>query len=289
MRLVTFDAGAGARAGAVLEDVVADLNVASVGRLPARVIDLLAQDGGLEQACELAGSPGAFKGEGVHRLADVRLLAPIPRPGRVAALGMNYIDHAAEGGADVPSEPVIFSKAPTSVIGPGEAIVLPEASKKVDYEAELAFVIGRRCKLAPAQEAMDYVAGYTVVHDVSARDYQLEKPCGQWHLGKSFDTFCPMGPWIVTADEIPDPHDLAVSCEVSGEVLQSSTTSAMVFRIPVIIEYLTRVFTLEPGDVVATGTPHGVGMARTPPRWLRSGDVVRCTVEGVGTLENPVR
>jgi 2-keto-4-pentenoate hydratase/2-oxohepta-3-ene-1,7-dioic acid hydratase in catechol pathway len=159
----------------------------------------------------------------------------------------------------------------------------------VDYEVELGFVMGRRARFVRAAEAMDYVLGYLVLNDVSARDYQFEKPAGQWYLAKSFDTFCPMGPWIVSKDEIADPHSLRLSCEVSGELLQSSDTGQMVFRIPEIVDYVSQVLTLEPGDVVGTGTPAGVGFARKPPRWLRSGDVVRCTVEGIGTLENPVR
>lgn len=272
---------------------IVDLHAASGGDLPDHVLGLLGQDGAVAAARELlsaaAPEPLVPDGRAVVELTGARLLAPLPRPGKVVCLGNNYRHHAAEGGAPVPSEPIIFSKAPTSVIGLGEPIVLPEASSEVDYEVELAFVIGRAAKLVSAAEAMRYVAGYTVLNDVSARDYQREKPGGQWHLAKSFDTFCPMGPWIVTADEVHEPHNLELSCEIGGEMLQRSNTALMVFRIPEIIEYLAKVFTLEPGDVVATGTPHGVGFARTPPRFLRTGDVVRCTVAAIGTLENPVQ
>jgi 2-keto-4-pentenoate hydratase/2-oxohepta-3-ene-1,7-dioic acid hydratase in catechol pathway len=216
------------------------------------------------------------------------LRAPLPRPGKVLCLGLNYRDHAAESGAPVPEEPVVFAKASSSVIGPGDPIRLPSASDQVDYEAELAFVIGRPARDVAARNAMEHVAGYTVLNDVTARDYQRLRGGGQWTLAKSFDTFCPVGPWIVTRDEVEDPHALSLTCEVSGQVMQRSSTAQMIFRIPEIIQYLSAVLTLEPGDVVGTGTPAGVGCARTPPRFLRAGDVVSCTVQGVGTLTNPV-
>ena len=286
MKIISFDAADGPRPGLVCGENVLDLRAAGRGELPADVSGLLASETALARAAELhAASPS-------HSLLprkQVDFLPPVPRPGKVVCLGLNYGDHAREGHAHVPDEPVIFSKAPTSVIGPGAPICLPEASQKVDYEVELAFVIGQKARLVPAQRAMHHVAGYTVVCDVSARDYQLEKPGGQWYLGKSFDTFCPLGPWIVTADAVTDPHDLALSCEVNGEVLQSSSTAQMIFKIPRIVEYVSRVLTLEPGDIVATGTPAGVGFARTPPRFLQPGDIIRCHIEGIGTLENPVQ
>ena len=298
MKLVTYDAGAGPRAGVVSGDWIVDLAAASDGALPADMAGVLAQDetlasvrGVLERA---DSEPAHLPRKARSPLGQARLLAPVPRPGKVPCLGLNYSEHAAESGFDAPTEPVVFCKAASSVIGPGEPILLPEASGKVDYEVELAVVIGRRARSVSAAEALDYVAGYTVLQDVSARDYQLEKAGGQWYLGKSFDTFCPLGPWLVTKDEIPDPQALALECEVISEgarpeVLQSSSTSRMIFPVAAIVEYLSRVFTLEPGDVIGTGTPSGVGMSRTPPRFLRAGDVVRCTVEGIGTLENPVR
>ena len=292
MKLVTYDVGRGPRTGAVTGEVIVDLRAGSEGRLPADMLSLLADEQSVDVARELAvraaqDHRGLPAGSCIP-LADVRLLAPVPRPGKIICLGMNYRDHAGETSAPVPAEPVIFCKASTSAVGAGEPIVLPWASDKVDYEVELAVVIGRCAKSVDVAQAMGCVMGYMVLNDVSARDYQLEKPGGQWYLGKSFDTFCPMGPWIVTADEIADPHVLKLSCEVSGELLQSSDTGQMVFRIPEIVEYLSRVFTLEPGDVIGTGTPAGVGFVRTPPRFLRSGDMVRCIVEGIGTLENPV-
>jgi len=294
MRVVTYQAEQGPRAGALWNGRIVDLGAASGGDLPCDVPALLAADGALERAARLLAGIDAKQGAGLPRgavlpLRSAVLRAPVPRPGKVSCLGLNYSEHAAEGGAQAPSEPIVFAKAATSVIGPGEAIVLPAASRKVDYEVELAVVIGRKARQVSAADAMQCVAGYMVLNDVSARDYQHEKPGRQWYLGKSFDTFCPTGPWLVTRDEIPDPHRLALQCEVSGEVMQSSSTAAMVFRVPEIIAYISRVFTLEPGDVIGTGTPPGVGEARTPPRFLRPGDVVRCTIEGIGVLENPVR
>jgi 2-keto-4-pentenoate hydratase/2-oxohepta-3-ene-1,7-dioic acid hydratase in catechol pathway len=291
MKLTSFDAGDGPEAGIVVGDYVVGFRAASGGKMPRRIIDLLGDGDGVREVAGLADDTlrGEIAPEKMIPLEEVRLLPPVPRPGKIVCLGLNYSDHAAESGAEIPDEPVVFCKATTAVIGPGEPIVLPEVSEKVDYEVELAAVIGRAVKNVSAEKAIDHVAGYTVMCDVSARDYQHEKPGGQWYLGKSFDTFCPLGPWIVTREEIPEPHELDLRCEVSGEVLQSSNTSQMIFRLPQIIAYLSRVFTLEVGDVVATGTPHGVGAARTPPRFLRSGDTVRCHVEGIGMLQNPVK
>jgi 2-keto-4-pentenoate hydratase/2-oxohepta-3-ene-1,7-dioic acid hydratase in catechol pathway len=225
-----------------------------------------------------------------HGLApdEVRWLAPVPRPGKILCLGRNYAAHAAESGGSVPDWPCIFSKPASAVIGHEQRIRIPEVSEQVDYEVELAVVIGRAARHVSQEDAYDYVAGYTVLNDVSVRDYQKEKGGGQWTLGKSFDTACPIGPWLVTSDEIPDPHDLGIRCEVNGEKLQLARTSQMFFKIPFIIEHVTACLTLEPGDVIATGTPAGVGMARKPPRWLQPGDVVECTVERIGTLRNPV-
>ncbi|MFW6457040.1 MAG: fumarylacetoacetate hydrolase family protein, partial [Planctomycetota bacterium] len=195
----------------------------------------------------------------------------------------------AESGAAIPEEPVVFCKASTSVIGPECSIRLPAVSGKVDYEVELAVIIGRETRKISPEDALDHVGGYTIVCDVSARDYQHEKPGGQWYLGKSFDSFCPMGPVMVTGDEIDDPHDLEIMCEVNGEVRQSSHTSQMIFDIPTTVAYLSQVFTLEPGDVVSTGTPAGVGVGQEPPAFLKKGDYVRCTVSKIGLLENPVQ
>jgi 2-keto-4-pentenoate hydratase/2-oxohepta-3-ene-1,7-dioic acid hydratase in catechol pathway len=276
MKLLTYESDGVLHSGLLVEGRVIDL-----GASPLQTIlsspDEVARARSLEERAP-AGVP----------LEGLNVRAPIVRPGKVLALGLNYRDHAAESGSPIPAEPVVFCKVSSSVIGPGAPIRLPEASDKIDYEVELAFVIGRAARHVPADRALEYVAGYTVLNDVSARDYQLEKPAGQWTLGKSFDTFCPMGPWLVTPDEVGDPQDLALKCVVSGQTMQSSSTSQMIFSVADIIEYLSRVLTLEPGDVVATGTPPGVGFARKPPRFLHAGDVVECTVENIGTLVNPV-
>jgi 2-keto-4-pentenoate hydratase/2-oxohepta-3-ene-1,7-dioic acid hydratase in catechol pathway len=224
-----------------------------------------------------------------HALADrcsVKLLAPIPRPPKIICVGLNWVDHARESGLEIPDVPTIFSKFGTAVIGPGDSIVLPRASTKPDYEAEFAFVIGRGGRHIPAERWREHVFGYTNFNDVSARDLQMAT--SQWMMGKSFDTFAPMGPWIVSADEVPDPHSLDIRLAINGEVLQSSNTRHLIFRIPDLIAFLSSVFTLEPGDVVATGTPAGVGFARKPPRYLQPGDEVIVSVEGLGELRNPV-
>jgi 2-keto-4-pentenoate hydratase/2-oxohepta-3-ene-1,7-dioic acid hydratase in catechol pathway len=218
--------------------------------------------------------------------AQVKLLAPIQRPPKIICIGLNYRDHAAESNLAVPETPTVFAKFATSVIGSGAPIVLPKASTKPDYEAEFAVVIGKGGRYIPENKWKEHVFGYTIVNDVSARDFQMATT--QWMIGKTFDTFCPMGPAIVTADEIGDPHALAISLSIGGEILQNSNTSNLIFRIPQLIAYLSSVFTLEPGDIISTGTPAGVGFARKPPRWLKAGDEVRVHVEGLGELVNPV-
>jgi acylpyruvate hydrolase len=221
----------------------------------------------------------------------VTLKAPVPRPGKILCIGLNYRDHAAESGQQVPDFPTVFTKYANTIIGPGEAIVLPRVSNQVDYEVELGVVIGRRAKHVREVDALDYVAGYLPFHDVSARDYQHRT--SQWTLGKSFDTFGPIGPALVTRDEVGDPHKLDIQLSVgrageNGEILQKSNTSNLIFPIHVLIAYLSDVLTLEPGDVIATGTPSGVGAARKPQRFLKPGDVVRIEISGLGVLENPV-
>jgi 2-keto-4-pentenoate hydratase/2-oxohepta-3-ene-1,7-dioic acid hydratase in catechol pathway len=278
MKLVTFEADGQTMVGVHLGEEV--VRVAGVDSMTALL--------GLgERALALAREASAGAGQR-YAAGGVRLLAPVPRPGKVICLGLNYADHARETGAELPTEPAVFSKASTSVIGPGETIRIPRATQQVDYEVEMAAVIGRGGKDIDAARAAEHVAGYTILNDVSARDYQLTKPAGQWYLGKSFDTFCPMGPWLVTPDEIGDPYALAIRCRLHEVTAQDSNTSNLIFRVPQIIEYVSRVFTLEPGDVISTGTPGGVGMARTPPVWLSPGDRVVCEVEAIGRLENPV-
>jgi len=219
-------------------------------------------------------------------LVSVQLLPPIPRPPKFICVGMNYRDHAREAGFEIPSIPTIFSKFSNVVIGPGAPIVLPKNSTRPDYEAEFAFVIGPGGRHIPAARALDHVFGYTIVNDVSARDHQTTT--SQWLISKSFDTFAPMGPWIVTRDEIADPHALDLELEIGGEILQHSNTRELVFGVPALVEYISSVVTLEPGDIVATGTPAGVGFARKPPRYLRPGDEVIIRIQGIGELRNPV-
>lgn len=213
--------------------------------------------------------------------------APILRPPKIIAIGLNYKDHAAESQMELPTSPLVFTKFSTSVTGPTDPILLPlNLTQQVDYEVELGVVIGKTAKNISVQDALEHVFGYTVINDVSARDLQFGD--GQWVRGKSLDTFCPMGPVIVTADDIPDPQSLIVGCELRGEILQHASTSDMIFSVADIIAHLSNAFTLEPGDVIATGTPAGVGFSRRPPVYLQDGDAMRTWVEGIGELCNPV-
>ena len=218
--------------------------------------------------------------------ARVRLCAPVPRPPKFVCVGINYKDHAKETNTPIPKVPVLFSKFASSVIGPRDRIVMPRVSSMVDYEGEFAFVIGKAGRNVPKSKAMNYVAGYTVVNDVSARDFQ--KRTSQWLPGKTFDTFGVMGPEIVTADEVPRPGKLSIRTWVNGELRQNSNTNQLIFGIRQLIADMSRIWTLEPGDVVATGTPGGVGMFRKPPKLLKAGDWVRIEIEGVGVLRNKV-
>lgn len=218
--------------------------------------------------------------------SDAYWFAPVPRPGKLICIGLNYRDHAAESKMAIPENPVVFSKFPTAVIAPGEPVVLPRTSKQVDYEAELAVVIGRRAKNVSADRALDYVLGYTAFNDVSARDFQFAD--GQWQRGKSCDTFAPMGQTIVTRDDIPDPHKLSIKLVLNGQTMQDSNTDQLIFGVPRLIEFLSESITLEPGDVIATGTPPGVGFARNPPVFLKAGDQMEVLIEGMGGLGNPV-
>jgi len=217
---------------------------------------------------------------------DAYWFAPVPRPGKLICIGLNYRDHAAESNMTIPKQPIVFSKFSTAVIAPGEPVVLPATSEQVDYEAELAVVIGRRAKDVSAAHALDYVLGYTCFNDVSARDFQFAD--GQWQRGKSCDTFAPMGPTIVTGDEVGNPHKLSIKLILNGQAMQDSNTDQFIFGIPELIEFLSQTITLEPGDVIATGTPPGVGFARKPPVFLKPGDKMEVVIEKVGTLNNPV-
>ncbi len=220
-------------------------------------------------------------------LATATLRSPVAAPSKVLAIGLNYRDHASETTMELPKAPLVFVKTTNSIIGPDASISWPKGlSEQVDYEAELAVVIGRRARDISEDEALGYVLGYTCCNDVSARDAQFADK--QWVRGKSFDTFCPLGPWVVTADEVPDPQSLRIGCRVNGTTLQDDTTANMIFSVAEIISYVSHYLTLEPGDVIATGTPVGVGFARVPPVFLGDGDVVEVDIEGVGVLRNPV-
>lgn len=275
MRLVTFSAGQGARAGLVAGDRVVDLTAAGY----PTVLSFL--EGG-DKAIEAAKKLAADAGNSPLR-SEVKLHAPLMPP-KFICIGLNYLDHAKESGMAIPTTPVVFTKYHNAVIGPGEAIVLPPVSNQVDYEAELGFVIGKKGKNIPAERWEEYVFGYTCVHDVSARDYQMAT--SQWTIGKTFDTFGPIGPELVSKDEAPDPHKMAIRFELNGKVLQDSNTSQFIFNIPTLIEYLSKVMTLVPGDLVSTGTPPGVGFARKPPVFMKPGDEAVVKIEGLGELRN---
>ena len=223
-----------------------------------------------------------------RRLADVQLLSPVIAPSKILCIGLNYRDHGRETGTPEPSEPILFAKYPNTIVGPGDHVRWSARdSTEVDWEVELAVVMGRRTSRVSAAEALDHVLGYTIANDVSARDVQFSNG-GQWSRGKSFDTFLPLGPWVVTADELGDPQAVHLRALVSGTSMQDSSTSQMIFSVAEIISFLSRTMTLEAGDVIATGTPYGVGFTRNPPRYLRDGDVVRLEVDEIGVLENPV-
>ena len=219
--------------------------------------------------------------------STVRLAAPVPRPGKIICIGLNYRNHAVESGMEIPNRPIIFSKFGTAATGPGAPVMLPRESEQVDYEAELAVVIGRRGRNIPISDAMEHVFGYMNFNDVSARDLQFAD--GQWQRGKSCDTFAPMGPFVVTRDEVPEPEQLRIRFRLNGETLQDSTTAELIFGVAELIEFISRSITLEPGDVIATGTPPGVGFARKPPIFLKDGDMCEVEIEGLGTLTNPVK
>lgn len=282
MKLVTFVSNGATRIGALIgEDRVVDFSQADAS-LPKDMIGFLKGSKATQAVAQKAIDGGAKS----IALSEVKLLAPIPNPGKIICIGLNYSDHAAETGQPIPKYPIVFSKYSNTVIATGDKIVLPRVSNEVDYEAELGFVIGKTARYVSAADALDYVAGYMPINDVSARDYQTR--ISQWTMGKTFDTFAPMGPALVTSDEIADAGNLKISLTINGEVLQDSNTNKLIFGIPQLVEALSEVMTLEAGDVVSTGTPPGVGMARNPKRYMKAGDVVNITIEGLGTLSNPV-
>jgi 2-keto-4-pentenoate hydratase/2-oxohepta-3-ene-1,7-dioic acid hydratase in catechol pathway len=281
MKLARFDSGEGVRLGAVEGEEIADLTGAGIF-YPTMLALIAAGDAGLSAARE------ALSGAGRAPLSSVRLLAPLERPGKYLAIGMNYQKHLEESeriGVGAPKQQLWFNKQVSCLNDPYGAIE-PGVTEKLDYEVELGIVIGKRAKAVKAADALDHIFGYFVANDVSARDWQFHSPT--FTIGKSFDTHGPIGPWIVTADEIPDPQNLDLTCHVNGERRQASNTALMLHPIASQIEYLSTAFTLEPGDLIATGTPEGVGVGMEPPVFLKSGDVVRCEVAQIGMIENRV-
>jgi 2-keto-4-pentenoate hydratase/2-oxohepta-3-ene-1,7-dioic acid hydratase in catechol pathway len=287
MRLATVLTSQGPRAVGVHHDAGSDRFVdlrAADPELPATIAGILALAGGLDRVRAALTKATASK-----QFVTGEILAPLPSPGKVFCIGLNYRDHALETKAQIPGEPIVFSKFSSAIVGPGVTILLPRASNKVDYEAELVVVIGRHGKLISAADAPGYIAGYMVGNDVSARDWQTEKPGKQWLLGKTPDTFGPTGPWLVTADEVPDPCNLGIRLRLNGQTMQDSTTKELIFSPAKLIEHITKVVTIEPGDIIFTGTPPGVGVARNPQVFLKDGDQVEVEIDGLGTLKNPVR
>jgi 2-keto-4-pentenoate hydratase/2-oxohepta-3-ene-1,7-dioic acid hydratase in catechol pathway len=285
MKLATIQTPTGPRAALAVSDGYIDLHATDPG-LPSCMKALLAASPAVRKAAaEVASSKSAVK----YAANAVKLLPPVPDPSKILCIGLNYRDHAIEGNKPIPEEPVIFGKFPNTLIAHGDPIKLPKVAKKVDYEAELVIVIGKQGKHIPNTDAaFGYVGGYTVGHDVSARDWQFIGAEKQWIIGKTFDTFAPTGPVLVTADELTNPHKLQIQLRLNGTTLQNSNTKEFIFGVPHLLWYLSQCVTLEPGDLIFTGTPPGVGIARDPQILLKPGDVAEVEIEGIGTLKNPV-
>ncbi len=299
MRLVSYSNGNGTSFGVEIGSGILDipealsvyhiLNDRPGQPLPRTMIDLLRMDSGINAIEEMIKQYLEITDEmrpPLVPLDEVRIMAPIERPGKIIALGLNYVDHIKETGRDVPKFPVIFAKFPSSVVGPDADIKYPKLTEQLDWEVELGVVIGKRCKDVSEDKALDYVAGYTVINDLTARD--LQRGDGQWVRGKSLDGLCPMGPCIVTRNELGDGSGLKMHSKVNGEIKQDSTTSNLLYNVPQIVSYLSEAFTLEPGDVIATGTPSGVGFVRDPPEFLKPGDEVEAYIEKIGTVRNRI-
>lgn len=260
-----------------------------------RVMTMAALLDDVDTGLEIARAVEAATNDGDSRLSDSPLIAeadasfapPVPAPEKIVCVGQNYMDHCLEQGKEPPERPLLFAKYATTLIGHGETIRIPrEVSTNIDFEAELALVIGKRGKDISQADAFDHVLGYMCLNDITARD--IQKGDGQWLRGKSFDTFAPCGPYLITADEVPAPQNLKIGCDIDGVVMQDSNTSNLIFTIPVLLEFMTKCFTLKPGDIISTGTPPGVGAFRDPPRWLQAGETVSVEVESLGRLSNPL-
>jgi 2-keto-4-pentenoate hydratase/2-oxohepta-3-ene-1,7-dioic acid hydratase in catechol pathway len=284
MRLATIKTWAGPRAAVERGDTFVDVH-ATDPNIPPTVRQILEGGPELLQAAKQAAERGDCVS---YEKAKVQFYAPVHDPHKIVCIGVNYKDHAAETGAAVPRNPILFSKYNTALIGHGDNIVLPPVSSEVDFEAELVVVIGKRGRNIASASAREYVAGYTVGHDVSARDWQLKKDGKQWMVGKTFDTFAPAGPVLVTTDEVPDPEKLGIRLRLNGQTMQDSNTNQLIFGVDELIAYISQVFTVEPGDLIYTGTPPGVGVARKPQVFLKGGDVVEVEIDGLGVLRNGV-
>jgi len=307
MRLVTVSARGQTRVGVEAGEWIIDLNrggdaLGAPARrrtpLPQSMNEFLAGgEDAMAAAREVAGGlrgrlgdsreAARLQRDGVLWAAgEVRRLPPVPAPPKILCVGRNYAEHAREGGSEPPELPIFFGRFPHSLLAPGEPFILPTVSPQVDFEGELVAVIGMGGREIPEARALDHVAGYTIFNDISIRDFQ--RRTSQWMIGKNFDRSGPLGPALVTRDEVPDPQALTLTVDVSGERMQEASTSVMIFPVAHLIAYISQALTLEPGDLIATGTPSGVGFARKPPRWLRAGDVVRVSISRLGVLETPI-
>jgi len=306
LKLISFAINETDSIGAVIDDVIVDLqpavqehqkqtsNLDLKSDFPTEIPAFLLSEGQLLKMCQDAVNwvqVSSFEVPStsfLHALSEVKINPPISNPGKIVCVGLNYADHCKEQNWEIPTSPVLFAKFPTTIIGCDDPIHWPpESSEQVDYEAELAVVISRVARNVPAEQAYDYVGGYMIANDVSARDVQFADK--QWVRGKSFDTFCPTGPNFVTHDEIGDPHQLSIKCWVNGELRQDSNTDQLVFRIPELIAFISKTCTLLPGDILCTGTPGGVGVFREPPVFLKPGDVVEIEIDRLGHLSNPIK
>ncbi len=286
MKLVSYQENKNSpQLGILQNENILNLAAASQGQLPDDMLSFLQMGDSAMAAAKALGS----ERQGDIPLPSVELLAPVPNPSKVVAIGLNYLDHVRECNLPMPEVATMFCKFPSSIIGSEADICWPGSlTEKVDYEAELAIVIGKAAKDVNEVDAFDYIAGYTICNDISARDLQL-RPGDQWLRGKCVDTFCPLGPYLVSRDEIADPNRLAILCRLNGDTMQDSNTNEMIYRVPYLIQYLSQAFTLLPGDIIITGTPNGVGAFRKPPIWLKDGDRLEVEIEGLGCLSNSCR
>ncbi|MDG4849642.1 fumarylacetoacetate hydrolase family protein [Peribacillus frigoritolerans] len=285
MKIATFSVQSEQHIGLVQDDQIISLTALCPEEFPACMKKFIERSSELRTRAEQLIEQ-RINEDAIFKTSDVKILPPIAKPDKIICVGLNYFDHCKETGMEPPASPVIFSKYSNAITGHNDPIQIPINSTEVDFEAELAFVIGKEAKRVSEEEADDYVFGYTIMNDISARDLQFQD--GQWSRGKTADTFAPFGPVIVTKDEVGDPHNLAISLELNGEIMQDSNTSNLIFTVPKIISFLSQSMTLMPGDLIATGTPPGVGMGRNPKIWLKNGDRMNVSIEKIGTLSNHV-